>query len=300
MRHNIEVVVDRLTAGPTIRARLSEAVDIAIGVGKGSVIVSIREDKETRRTDNSVRPANVDLNDATDETDRNVRPTRKRRAAGVQPGDIVLSSEFACTECGLSFNEPTPQLFSFNSPQGMCLTCDGLGEFFSFDPGRLVASPEKSFEQGAIELVGAWNELGRWKRHIYRGVAETMERKLGLPEGTLLARPWRELTQKQRDIWLWGTGDTHITYTWRAGKAAQKYGGTFDGLIPELLEKYGKSKSTAQIRQLEQYMSVIRCPDCHGQRLNPQACAVTVTTSSEKFTDREQATLPGVLFIDIS
>ena len=145
----------------------------------------------------------------------------------------------------MSFEEPTPQLFSFNSPQGMCLTCDGLGEFFSFDPDRLVPSPEKSFEQGCIELVGPWKDLGRWKRHIYRGVAETMERKLELAEGTLLETPWRDLPQEQRDIWLWGTGEEHITYTWRAGKAAQKYGGTFDGLIPELLEKYRQQQERA-------------------------------------------------------
>ena len=81
-----------------------------------------------------------------------------------------------------------------------------------------------------------------------------------------------------RDIWLWGTGDEHITFTWRAGKASQKYGGTFDGIIPELLEKYRTSQSPMQIRQLEKYMSVIRCPDCDGQRLNPQARAVTIAT----------------------
>ena len=96
-----------------------------------------------------------------------------------------------------------------------------------------------------------------------------MERKLELAEGTLLETPWRDLPKKQRDIWLWGTGDEHITFTWRAGKAAQKYGGTFDGLIPELLEKYRTSKSPPQIRQLEQYMSVIRCPDCHGPAAQP-------------------------------
>ena len=111
--------------------------------------------------------------------------------------------------------------------------------------------------------------------------AERLENRLA--EGTLLATPWRDLTKRERDIWLWGTGEEHITYTWRAGKAAQKYGGTFDGLIPEFLEKYKKSRTTAQLRQLEQYMSIIRCPDCNGQRLNPQACAVTVTTASEKF-----------------
>ncbi len=233
--------------------------------------------------------------------DRSARSkSAKRRAAGTQPGDIVLSSHFACTDCGISFEEPTPQLFSFNSPQGMCLTCDGLGEFFSFDPERLVPDAAKSFEQGCIELVGSWKDLGRWKRHIYRGVAETMERKLGLAEGTLLEKPWRELTQKQRDIWLWGTGDEHITFTWRAGKAAQKYGGIYDGLIPELLEKYSTSKSTPQIRQLEAYMSVIRCPDCAGQRLNPQACAVTVQTASPRFADEPVRTLPEVCALAVS
>ena len=127
-----------------------------------------------------------------------------------------------------------------------------------------------------------------------------MERKLGLDEGTLLEKPWKELTKKQRDIWLWGTGDEHITYTWRAGKAAQKYGGTFDGLIPELLEKYNTSKSTIQIRQLEQYMSIIRCPDCLGRRLNPQACAVTVQSASPRFADKPHQTLPEVSALSIT
>src|SRR3954471_17553485 len=295
MRHNIEVVVDRLKAAPSVRGRLSEAVDTALGVGGGTVIVAVQNADESK-TDNPVRP---DFDDE-EPTDKIARPTSKRRAAGTQPGDIVLSSHFACTDCGISFEEPTPQLFSFNSPHGMCLTCDGLGEFFSFDADRLVPDNSKSFEQGCIELIGSWKDLGRWKRHIYRGVAETMERKLGLEEGTLLVKPWCELTQKQRDIWLWGTGTEHITYTWRAGKAAQKYGGTFEGLIPELLEKYNTSKSTVQIRQLEKYMSIIRCPDCDGRRLNPQACAVRVKTANPGFVDQPERSLPEVCTLAIS
>ncbi|MCI0335482.1 MAG: excinuclease ABC subunit UvrA [Planctomycetes bacterium] len=298
MRHNIEVVVDRLTAGPAIRGRLSEAVDMALGMGKGNVVVAVSDQapKENSISDFGFRISDLEGNEEIRNPKSEIRNQKKRREAG----DIVLSSDFACTECGLSFAEPTPQLFSFNSPQGMCLTCDGLGEFFSFDPQRLVASPEMSFVQGAIELVGPWKDLGRWKRHIYRGVAETMERKLELAEGTLLETPWRDLTKKQRDIWLWGTGEEHITFTWRAGKAAQKYGGTFDGLIPELLEKYRVSRSPPQIRQLEQYMSVIRCPDCHGRRLNPQACAVTVTTASARFAESPGMTLPGVCALAVS
>jgi excinuclease ABC subunit A len=293
MRHNIEVVIDRLTAGPTVRGRLSEAVDMALTIGKGNLIVASAE--ESPSDELGVLSTQVTS------TESAGRPTsRSKRVAARVPGDIVLSSHFACTDCGVSFEEPSPQLFSFNSPHGMCLTCDGLGEFFSFDPERLVASPEKSFVQGCIELVGPWKGLGRWKRHIYRGVAETMERKLGLAEGTLMETPWRELPLELRSIWLWGTGDEHITFTWRAGKAAQKYGGMFEGLIPEFLEKYGSSMSAPQIRQLEQYMSVIRCPDCLGQRLNPQACAVTVTTANPKFAETPLATLPVACSLPVS
>ena len=127
-----------------------------------------------------------------------------------------------------------------------------------------------------------------------------MERKLELAEGTLLETAWKELTPEQQSIWLWGTGGEHITYTWRAGKAAQKYGGTFEGLIPELLEKYRTSKSEPQIRQLEQYMSTIRCPDCTGERLNPQARAVTVETVSPHFAERPEHSLPEVCNLAVS
>src|SRR6478672_3655832 len=292
MRHNIEVVVDRLKAAPSVRGRLAEAVDTALGIGKGNIIIGVHNGNDADEDSDQAKSAEPALELEVAEEDGRPTTTKstKRRAAGTQPGDIVLSSHFACTDCGISFDEPTPQLFSFNSPSGMCLTCDGLGEFFSFDADRLVPDNTKSFEQGCIELIGSWKDLGRWKRHIYRGVAETMERKLGFAENTLLETPWRDLTQQQRDIWLWGTGDEHITYTWRAGKAAQKYGGTFDGLIPELLEKYRTSKSEPQIRQLEQYMSVIRCPDCLGRRLNPQACAVTMQTGSPRFAEKPHKT----------
>ncbi len=301
MRHNIEVVIDRLKAAPSVRGRLAEAVDSALSVGKGSIVIATQFDEAAN--DEQAGPSSPPSDDEDEDSARNPKSetrTRKRRAPGTQPGDLVLSSHFACTDCGISFEEPTPQLFSFNSPQGMCPTCDGLGEFFSFDPERLVANTDQSFVQGCIELVGTWKDLGRWKRHIYRGVAETMERKLGFAENTLLETPWHDLTPKQRDIWLWGTGDEHITFTWRAGKAAQKYGGTFDGLIPELLEKYKTSKSELQLRQLEQYMSIIRCPDCTGERLNPQARAVTLNPRSSNFAERPQRSLPEVCNLAVS
>ena len=288
MRHNIEVVIDRLTAGPAVRTRLAEAVDMALAVGKGNIVVAVQEGQESR------------VEGQEPEIEEEERAVRRRNRSAAQPGDIILSSFFACTECQLSFEEPSPQLFSFNSPQGMCLTCDGIGEFFSFAPELLVSDTSKSFVQGAIELVGNWKDLGRWKRHIFRGVAETMERKRELAEGTLLETPWRDLSEDLRHLWLWGAGEEHITFTWRAGKASQKYGGIYNGIIPELLDKYSSSRSAPQIKQLERYMSVIRCPDCDGARLNPQARAVKIATASERFADRPARALPEVCALPVS
>ncbi len=295
MRHNIEVVVDRLTAGPTIRTRLAEAVETALAAGRGNIVVAVSEASASGETiaDLGLRIADSD----------ELQPIRNPQSAirnRLQPGDIVLSSLFACTECGLSFEEPSPQLFSFNSPQGMCTTCDGLGEFYGFDPDQLVPEPEKSFAAGAIELTGTWKDLGRWKRHIYRGVADTMERKLGLAEGTMLETPWQDLDTQLQQLWLWGTGQEHITYTWRAGKNSQKYGGTFEGIVPDLLEKYRTCRSPILLRKLERYMSIVRCPDCGGARLNPQARAVRIITASERFADRPERSLPEVCALPVS
>ena len=152
----------------------------------------------------------------------------------------------------------------------MCRTCDGLGELFSFDPNLLVPNASKSFKDGAIEIVGPWKEMGRWRRHIYQGVADTIERKHEIDEGTMLESPWESLDDELKKLWFWGTGDEHITFQWRGGASPIKYGGKFGGVIPELLEKYRTSKSPPQLRQLEQFMTTAKCPDCHGARLLPR------------------------------
>ncbi|HEX6964075.1 MAG TPA: excinuclease ABC subunit A, partial [Lacipirellula sp.] len=302
MRHDIEVVIDRLVAGPNNRSRLAEAVELGLKLAAGNLIVALEDDAAAPRVSRDApaeRSSSVGgVSDADGgnhgdaESASETPPTKKRGKHSANPNDLHLSADYACNACGLSFQPPTPQLFSFNSPQGMCTSCDGLGEMFSFDPEKLVPDESKSFAQGAIELIGTWKDLGRWKRHIYAGVAETMDRKLGFDEGTMLERPWAELNDQQRRIWLWGAEGEHITYTWRNGKNSQKYGGTWDGVIPELLEKYRSAKAKPLIAKLEQFMNVIGCPDCHGERLNPQARAVRITTASSAFREEASRTLP--------
>jgi len=312
MRHNIEVVVDRLVVKPAIRPRLAEAVDLALKLGKGNLIVAVeaggkerggegergrRGERETRRRGAGNRSTRRLARGQEGEESSLTAPSAKRDA----DEDIVFSAAYACRDCGLSFEPPSPQLFSFNSPQGMCLECDGLGERFSFDPDLLVpeTNRRRSFKKGCFELLGSWSDLGRWRRHVFQGVADTMERKLGLAAGAMLETPWEDLDPKLQDLLLWGTGDEHITYTWRGGASPIMYGGKFEGIIPDLLSRYRNAKNRLYLRQMEKYMSTSPCGTCRGQRLNPQARAVKVTTAHPRFQDRARLSLPEVCDLSI-
>ncbi len=300
MRHHIEVVIDRLVVSSTVRPRLAEAVELGLRLGSGELIVSIEGgEKEPQRVND---PDEAEPSDTEPEKGRKRKSAKAGKSAGRgrPDSDLVLSAHYACTHCGISFDPPSPQLFSFNSPQGMCKACDGLGEIYSFVPERLVPNPDLSFAQGAIELVGAWRDMGRWRRHIYQGVADTVERSNNLEHGTMLETPWRKLPEELRNFWLHGTGDEHITFTWRNGPQGMKYGGHFEGIIPQLLSRHRTTNSKMQQRQLEKYMNVIRCSACNGARLNPQARSVTISTAHPKFVERPARSLPEVCSLAVN
>ena len=280
MKHHIEVVVDRLVVKKDLRPRLAEAVEMGLKIGRGSLVIAKAGDAMV----------------AGSSPPESARGSAKRTS---RPGDIVFSSDYACTHCGVSFDPPTPQLFSFNSPQGMCVECDGLGELFSFDADLLVPDDSRTFKQGAVQTVGKWSEIGRWRRHIYQGVATTIERTRDLPEGTMLETAWGNLSDELRDLWLWGTGEEHITFTWRKGASPLKYGGTFDGVIPELQSKSRPSRSAPQRRQLESFMRQVKCAECHGDRLNEQARSIYLTTGNADFKKAPSLSLPAVCHLPV-
>ncbi len=280
MRHDIEVVVDRLEVKGNIRSRVSEGVELALKKGDGALIIELHDAMPSRKSDAEL------------ESDSTTAPKAKNN-------DLIFSADYACIPCGISFNPPTPQLFSFNSPQGMCQECDGLGQIYSFDPQLLISKGANSFKKGCFELLDNWKGLGRWRRHIYQGVADTIERIHGFEEGTMLETPWQELSEKQQELWLWGTGETHITFTWRGGSAPMKYGGKFEGIIPDLEEKYRSTKSKPQQRQLEQYMNTLPCGVCKGKRLNQQASSIKTTTSHADFQENATLSLPDVCDLSI-
>jgi excinuclease ABC subunit A len=241
IKHNIEIVIDRLKLEPKVRSRLAEAVEQALTLGEGALIIAVEEE-------------------------------RKEEAEEVKElsySDILFSAHYACTHCDRSYEPPSPQLFSFNSPHGMCPDCDGLGTRYSFDVDLLIPDESLSFAAGAIPLVGALRGMGRWRRHIYEGLAKSLEIDL--------KTPWKDLPAEHQNLLLYGSGDRHITFEWKQrGGGVWKHGDKWEGVVPQLLSSFKKTAAGPRRMQLEKYMRVVRCPTCQGKRLNAQARAVRV------------------------
>jgi len=267
MRHHIEVVVERLDPDARDRGRVIEAIDMALRLGEGSLIVSQTE------------------------------PSAE--AADVVASDLLFSSKYACGACGRSFQPPSPQLFSFNSPQGMCPGCDGLGQLYTFVPSLLIADEKLSFKGGAIALLGRWADMGRYRRHIYQNVAATIEKAGELKKDSMLTTPWCELPEELKHVWLWGI-DESMSFTWKGGRSAKKYEGEFSGVIPELLDRYRTTKNKMQLRQFEKLMQTLPCEDCHGGRLNSQAAAVRLRSGAPAFADSPQRSLTQLCELSIA
>jgi len=259
-RHHIEVVVDRLMVSPTARTRLAESVDGALKLGDGTLIVHVRGN------DAEHEQGNWDAGGCSSAAD-NGRAGRRRRAAANE-GDLLLSSHYACPQCDLSFQPPSPQLFSFNSPEGMCLTCDGMGSTFDFDADMLVPDPKRSLLQMAIEPMALRLRMGKWRRHIYQGVADYV--------GFDLRMPWGRLPNKAKHALLYGLGDKHVTFEWKGAGGVYRHGGLFAGVIAELREKHRQAQHPIARAYYEKYMRKTRCPTCRGGRLNAQALAVRI------------------------
>ena len=273
MRHDIEIVVDRLVLSDDSRGRLIEAVETALRLGNGELIVALG-DESSRDADGPV--------------------------SGAKAAEMRFSAHYSCTHCQVSFDPPSPQLFSFNSPRGMCPTCQGLGEVNQFDLRLLIPDPTRSIQQGCIAVMRSWRDIGRMARCRFRGVAAYLEKQYDLPAGSVLETAWEELDPRCQQALLYGTGDAHITFTWRSGPLGKKFGGRFKGVIPELLDLYRDYHGTMLEARFERFMSLLPCTECGGSRLNRQASAVTLTTASAKFAEKPARSLPEVCALSVS
>ena len=223
--HNIEIVVDRITAEKSVRSRLFEAIQTAINASKGDVMIS----------------------DGTSEK--------------------IFSQNNACPYCGLTVGELEPRSFSFNSPFGMCKTCNGLGVKMEFDADLVIPDKTKSILDGAI--IPWSGRFSSFRRQALRAVGK----KFGFD----LMTPINEINSKHLRIILHGTSDLiDFNYSSKSGDMSWQHVNTFEGVLKNLQRAFMETDSESKREWLKQFMMDTPCPTCSGKKLKPESLAVKI------------------------
>lgn len=185
----------------------------------------------------------------------------------VQGGEsILLSEKSACVTCGISYPEFTPASFSFNSPQGACSKCDGLGTTTEFDPDLIIPNKELSIRQGAVAPWANRNSVQ------FNDFLEALARHYNFNIYT----PFKDLPENFRYVLLYGSGDEQITFFFEQNNRRFTYRKSFEGLIPKLQRRYMETDSNQTRDEIRQYMTFSPCPECRGTRLNRASGSVKV------------------------
>ena len=238
-KHSIEVVVDRLVIRSDIARRLTDSVEVAAGLAGGLVVINIVGE------------------------DR----------------DILFSQNYACEDCGISIEELTPRMFSFNNPFGACPTCTGLGAQRKVDPDLIIPNKDLSLLEGAICASG-WNNVKN--DSISRMYFEALAKQYGFS----LSTPVKDLPPEVLDVILYGTKGEKLKLSYERENGRGTLMQAFEGVINNLERRYRETQSDAMRRDLEDCMSDRPCPDCGGRRLRKEALAVTVGgISIDRFCD---------------
>ena len=196
-------------------------------------------------------------------------------------GDVVLveviggeimsfSQNFACDDCGISLQELTPRLFSFNNPYGACDNCDGLGALSKIDPDLVIADENLSIINGAISATG-WANANKKDSMAYMYFTALAD-YYGFDVNT----PYKDLPKDIQDIILYGTGDTNIPMNYERSYGSGKYSAPFEGVITNLERRYNANTYDYVKNDIERYVIDVTCPKCHGARLNDEVLAVTI------------------------
>lgn len=181
----------------------------------------------------------------------------------------LFSENYACPDCGVSIEELTPRMFSFNNPYGACPTCSGLGALMKIDPALIVPNEELSLRQGAINVTG-------WQSSNTASIAGMYLAALGDKYGFDMDTPFNKLSEQARHAILYGTGNERIHIEYRREFGEGSYDSPFEGVIPNLERRYKETQSDYMKHEIEEYMANILCPDCKGKRLKSESLAVTV------------------------
>ena len=298
-RQSIDQVVDAVKAipsgskiqiiAPLIRGRKGEHVKVLDQIRKdGYVRVKIDGDvydiNETPKLDKNCKHDidviidRIVIKDGIDTRLSDSLETAFSLGQGLAKVDVVGESEmlfsqhFACPDCGISIEELSPRMFSFNNPYGACPSCSGLGYNEKLDVDRIIPDKTLSIAQGAIDANGWSSKDGSYGMLYFKALAEQY--------GFSLETPWCDLTDTAKNIILYGTGDEKLHLEYEREFYSGSWDAAFEGIIPCMERRYNETKSDAARSQYENYISQVECPDCHGARLKPEVLAVTIKGKS--------------------
>ena len=233
IKHNIEVVVDRLIIRSDVVHRLTDSCETAAALSGGLVLVNVLQEER----------------------------------------EILFSQNYACEDCGISIEELSPRMFSFNNPFGACPTCTGLGSQLKVDPTLVIPNPALSLLDGAICASGWSNIRGDGISRMY---FEALAKKYHFS----LRDPVETLPPAVMDIILYGTKGEKLELEYDQPRGKGVLYQAFEGVIPNLERRYRETQSDGVRDELESCMSECPCPDCRGKRLRRESLAVTVGGSS--------------------
>ena len=228
IRHNVDVVVDRLVIKPEIRSRLADSLETASRLTGGVSLVSV-----------------------------------------VGGEDILFSQNYACPEHGISMDELTPRMFSFNSPQGACEHCTGLGIFMKVSPELVIPDRSLSLRKGAIKASG-------WYSTDDNSIAMMYFKGLGKEYGFTLDTPIEKMSNEAVNAILYGTGEKQLEFTRINSYGNSKFTAKFEGVINNLERRYNETQSSWSRQDIESLMTEVPCDFCKGDRLKPEILSVTV------------------------
>ncbi|NGZ05358.1 MAG: excinuclease ABC subunit UvrA [Magnetococcales bacterium] len=235
-KKTIEIIVDRLIIKPGLEGRLADSLATALGAVEALGI--------KQQTGGLAKVVILD------------HPNR----------EMIFSERHACPDCGISYPEIEPRMFSFNGPHGACPECDGLGNKPFFDPELVVPDPGRSLEEGA---VAPWNKP---TAHMARESLQTLSAHYGFD----MRLPWKEIPESIRAILLHGSGQEKILFRFRGPRGSFTTSRPWEGIMRNLERRFLETESDEVREELQPYRSSAPCPLCHGQRLRKEALHIRI------------------------
>ncbi len=229
-KHNVELIVDRLIIKEDIRSRLTESVETALKHANNIVIID----------------------DA----------THKK--------EMLFSQNYACPDCGISFDELTPRMFSFNNPFGACPSCTGIGYLMKMDEDLIIPDKNKTLYDGVKAFGSSVMKRGDTMAKMY---FESIARHYGVEIKDV---PIKKLPRDFLEKILYGTGDEKIDFEYTSSAGTRRFTAPFEGVLPTLERRHNETKSQGMRTFYEMYMSESPCPECHGARLKKESLSVKI------------------------